>query len=149
MRLAALQSVVSLEVVDVSGCLPPPRARCFQRRGGSPPRPSPVPLREQVHPLMSSTSPSEYILQVSCPTRVPNTSQGCFPLRDKSTRSPQVGGIPKFHLRFALSVSHALDDLLLRVPCGLVSSHSHVRDSRFRGFPCCQAGSPHRRVVPS
>jgi len=53
------------------------------------------------------------------------------------------------HLSFALSVSHALDDFLLRLPCGLVSSHSHVRDSHFRGFPRCQAGLPHRRVVPS
>ena len=52
-------------------------------------------------------------------------------------------------LRSALSVSHALDGLLLLTPCGLVSSHCHVRDSLFRGFPCCQAGSPHRRVVPS
>jgi hypothetical protein len=55
------------------------------------------------------------------------------------------------HLRLcsALSVSHALDGLLLHTPCGLVSSHCHVRDSHSRGFPRCQAGSPHRRVVPS
>jgi hypothetical protein len=33
--------------------------------------------------------------------------------------------------------------------CGLVSSHSHVRDSRFRDFPRCQANAPHRRAVPS
>jgi len=55
------------------------------------------------------------------------------------------------HTRFrsALSVSRALDGLLLHTPCGLVSSHCHVRDSHLRGFPRCQAGSPHRRVVPS
>jgi hypothetical protein len=47
-------------------------------------------------------------------------------------------------LRFALSVSRALDDLLLHVPCGPVSSHCRVRDSHLRGFPRCQAGSPHR-----
>mgnify|MGYP003574348997 FL=1 len=52
-------------------------------------------------------------------------------------------------LRSALSVSHALDGLLLLTPCGLVSSHCHVRDSLFRGFLRCQAGSSHRRVVPS
>jgi hypothetical protein len=49
----------------------------------------------------------------------------------------------------ALDVSHALDALLLHIPRGPISSHSHVRDSHFRGFPCRQAGSPHRRVVPS
>jgi hypothetical protein len=38
------------------------------------------------------------------------------------------------HLCSALSVSHALDGLLLCVPCELVSSHYHVRDSLFRGF---------------
>ena len=52
-------------------------------------------------------------------------------------------------LRSALSVSRALDGFLLHTPCGLVSSHSRVRDSHLRVFPRCQAGSPHRRVVPS
>jgi hypothetical protein len=52
-------------------------------------------------------------------------------------------------LRSALSVSHTLDGLLLHTPRGLVSSHCHVWDSLSRGFPRCQAGSPHRRVVPS
>ena len=32
------------------------------------------------------------------------------------------------HLRFALSVSHTLDELLLPAPCGPISSHYHVRD---------------------
>jgi hypothetical protein len=131
------------------GCLPPPRAYCFQRLGGSPSMPSPSPLRVRVHPLVSCTSPSEYVLQVTRPTQVPNTFQGLLPLRDKSIWSPQGDEISRSHLRFALSVSHALDDLLLQRPCGLISSHSHVRDSHFRGFPCCQANSPHRRAVPS
>ena len=52
-------------------------------------------------------------------------------------------------LRSAHSVSHALDGFLLRKPRGLISSHCHVRDSHLRVFPRCQAGSPHRRVVPS
>jgi hypothetical protein len=39
-------------------------------------------------------------------------------------------------LRSAPGVSHALDGLLSPRPCGLVSSHCHVRDSPFRGlFP--------------
>jgi hypothetical protein len=52
-------------------------------------------------------------------------------------------------LRSALSVSHALDGLLLSIPRGLISSHCHVRDSLFRGFPRCQADPTHRRAVPS
>jgi hypothetical protein len=52
-------------------------------------------------------------------------------------------------LRSAHSVSRALDGLLLRTPCGLISSHCHVRDSHSRGFVRCQAGLPHRQVVPS
>jgi len=38
------------------------------------------------------------------------------------------------HLRSALSVSHALDGLLLARPCRLVSSCCHVQASRSRGF---------------
>jgi hypothetical protein len=72
----------------------------------------------------------------------------CSPSRQQRMESTKCRA-SHARLRFAPSVSHALDDLLLRAPCGLVSSHYHVRDSRFRGFPRCQAGSPHRRVVPS
>jgi hypothetical protein len=79
----------------------------------------------------------------------PNTSQGFVPIRDRSNRSPLFDELPTAHLGSALSVSHALDGLLLQLPRGLVSSHSHVRDSHFRGFARCQAGSSHRRVVPS
>jgi hypothetical protein len=149
MRLAALQSIMSIKVVGILGYLRPPRTRCFQRRGGLSSMPSPVPLRDWVHPLLSCTSPTEYVLQISRLARMPNSSQGSFPLRDMSMWSPQSGGLPKTHLSFALSVSHALDDFLLHTPCGLVSSHSHVRDSHFRGFPCCQADSLHQRPVPS
>jgi len=52
-------------------------------------------------------------------------------------------------LRSAHGVSHALDGFLLRKPCGLVSSHSHVRDSLSRGFPRRPAALPRRQVVPS
>jgi hypothetical protein len=94
MRLVALQSVVNTEVVSVMGYLLPPLAHRFRQPDGFPSMPSPVLLRDQVHPLMSYTSPSEYVLQVTSPTQVPNTSQGSLPLRDTSTRSPQVGKIP-------------------------------------------------------
>jgi hypothetical protein len=49
----------------------------------------------------------------------------------------------------ALSVSHALDGLRLHQPCGLISSHCHVRGSHFKGFPRCPAAAPHRHAVPS
>jgi len=70
------------------------------------------------------------------------------PSRHKSTKSTDHR-VSHAQLRFALSVSHALDDFRLRTPRGLVSSHSHVQDSLFRGFPRCQADSPLRRAVPS
>jgi hypothetical protein len=53
------------------------------------------------------------------------------------------------HLCSALSVSRALDGLLLCLPRGLVSSHCHVRDSLFRGFPRNQATATRHRDVPS
>lgn len=149
MRLVALQSVMNIEVVGVSGYLLPPRTYCFQQFGGFPSVPSPVPLRVRVHPLVSFASPPEYILlchpsDPSTEALAPNTSQGFLPIRDTSNWSQPVDELPTAHLRFALSVSHALDDFLLQLPRGLISSHSHVRDLHFRGFPCCQAGSPHR-----
>jgi hypothetical protein len=52
-------------------------------------------------------------------------------------------------LRFAPSVSRALDDFLLPTPCGPISSHCHVWDSHLREFPRGSAGSPPRCVVPS
>jgi hypothetical protein len=126
-------------------------SRCFQRLEGFPSVPSPVPLRVRVHPLLSLTSPSEYVLLVTCPTpllgRAPSLGSAS-PSRQKRLESTQRR-VSHTRLRSALSVSHALDGLLLHTPCGPVSSHCHVRDSLFRGFLRCQAGSPHRRVVPS
>jgi hypothetical protein len=37
---------------------------------------SPAPLRDWVHPLVSFASPSEYVLFVTCPTRVPSNLPG-------------------------------------------------------------------------
>jgi len=79
----------------------------------------------------------------------PNNLPGsCSPSRHEYMKSTSCRA-SQGPTSFALNVSHALGDLLLHIPCGLISSHSHVRDSHFRGFPRCQAGSPHRRVVPS
>jgi hypothetical protein len=146
----SLFRVCDIEVSDVLGCLFPPRALCFQRLGGLPSVPVPVPLRVRVVPLLSSTSSSETccLRLAPCP-RARSASQGFLPLRDISPWSPLDDELPKSRLGSALSVSHALDGFLLHAPCRLVSSCCHVRDSRFRGFPRCQAGSSHRRVVPS
>jgi hypothetical protein len=150
MGLDALWSLMNIEVTGVSGYLLPPRARCFQRPGGLPSTPSPVPLQDRVHPPVGCASPSEYVAACHLP--------------DTECRAPSLGSVsPSRHermestrrrasrarLRSAHSVSHALDGFLLHAPRGLVSSHCRVRDSHFRGFPRCQAGSPHRRVVPS
>jgi hypothetical protein len=125
-------------------------SRSFQRLDGFPSAPSPVPLRVRVHPLMSLTSPSECVLLVTCPTprcRAPSLGSAS-PSRQKRLESTQRR-VSHTRLRSAHSVSRALDGLLLHTLRGLISSHCHVRDSPFRGFPRCQVGSPHRRVVPS
>ena len=60
--------------------------------------------------------------------------------------------------RSVLGVSHALDGLLLCIPCGFISPHNHVRDSPFRGslsLPSQTASSatctllPFLRLVPT
>jgi hypothetical protein len=113
--------------------------------------PSPVPLRVRVHPLVSFASPTEFVAAFHLPVarRLWAPSLGfCSPSRHECVEST-VHRASQARLCFALSVSRALDDFLLRAPRGLVSSHCRVRDSLFRGFPRCQAGSSHRRVVPS
>jgi hypothetical protein len=113
--------------------------------------PSPVPLRVRVHPLLSFASPTEFVAACHLPfaRRLWAPPLGSrSPSRHKCVEST-ICRASQARLRFAPSVSHALGDLLLRAPRGLVSSHCHVRDSLFRGFPRYQAGSTHRRVVPS
>jgi hypothetical protein len=72
-----------------------------------------------------------------------------FPHRDISAKSPLTDRISRPDLCSALSVSRALDGLLLFSPCELISSHCHVRDSLFKGFPRCLARLTHRQSVPS
>jgi hypothetical protein len=114
-------------------------------------RPTLVPLRVRVHPLMclsplQSTSSAQTLLGAEAP-RQPSPS--LFPLRDTSKDSPLAGEFSTARLRSAHSVSHALDGLLLSSPCRLISSYSHVRDSPFRGFVRCLASPPRRRPLPS
>jgi len=129
----------------------PTSSRNFQRLCGFPSVPSPVPLRVRVHPLMRFTSPTEYVAACHLPfaRKLWAPSLGSLsPSRHKCVEST-IRQVSHTRLRFAHSVSHALDDLLLLTPRGPISSHCHVRDSLFRGFLCCQAGSSHRPVVPS
>jgi len=75
---------------------------------------------------------------------------GFVPHRDTSTESPLANEHPKLALRSALGVSHALDGLLLSLPCGFVSPRSHVRDSPSRGFlplPSQSASSAPRALL--
>jgi len=77
---------------------------------------------------------------------------GSTPHRDISTESPLASEHPKLTLRSVLGVSHALDGLLLSLPCGFISPRSHVRDSRLRGFfpatrPIRLVGVPYPLVV--
>jgi hypothetical protein len=149
-RLAALQSFVDIEVAGLSGSLLPPRTRRFLRPGGLPPLPVPVPSRVRFHPLLSFTSSSEHycLLPARCPRATSASFRVCFPF---ATSARGVHSTASSHARLgsALSVSHALDGLLLHAPCRLVSSCNHVRDSLSRGFPRCLAGPSHRRPVPS
>jgi hypothetical protein len=67
-----------------------------QRLDGFSSVPSPVPLRDRVHPLMGLTSPSEYVAACHLPdTGMPSAFPGVLsPLRDKSVWSPLNVGSP-------------------------------------------------------
>jgi hypothetical protein len=113
--------------------------------------PAPVLFRVRVHPLVRLTSSTEYLLIHTRPrsSRTSSTFLGVsFPIATSVTRVHHSVS-SHAHLRSALSVSRALDGLLLCLPCGLISSHCHVRDSLLRGLPRCQADPTHRRAVPS
>jgi hypothetical protein len=112
--------------------------------------PSPAPSRDQVHPLVSYTAPSEYVAACHLPDAiVKHLPWGPISPSRHQRRKSTHHRASNARLRSAHSVSHTHDGLLLPTPCGPISSHSHVRDSHSRGFPRHQAGSPHRRVVPS
>jgi len=114
--------------------------------------PSPARLRKRVHPLVSFTplqSPT-----VPCP---PNASRrqapsmgSALPLRDCSPQRPLRDGESTLRHLSVLGVSHALDGLRRRVPCGFISPHCRVQ-----GFPSGVCFLPHSRpqlvaeVVPS
>ena len=115
--------------------------------------PAPGPLRVRVHPSMGFTSPTEFQPLQTCPRsclreRLP---WGSLPHRDINRKSPLASEHPKPTLRSALGVSHALDGLLLSLPCGFISPRCHVRDSPSRGFlplPSQNDSSSPRSLLP-
>jgi hypothetical protein len=95
----------------------------------------PPPLARWVHPLVSSSSPSEFSDPYPPDTsrrRAPPLGFGS-PSRHQSTESTRAS-VPS-SLRSALGVSHPLDGFLLDRPRGFVSPRNHVRASLYRGFP--------------
>jgi hypothetical protein len=101
------------------------------------------------HELRALFRVRSYLAPVRFP-QISNSSPGVETLhRGKSSRSKLGSRFPKACLSSVLSVSHALDGLLLPEPYGLVSSHYHVRDSLFRGFPQQPAKLAHHQLVPS
>ena len=99
--------------------------------------PSPAFLRLRVHPLLGLLplqSPSQVVICAPLSLRAPSLGFPLSPSRHQCLESTH-SRLPMSCLRSALAVSHDLDGLLLLAPCGLVSSHSHVRDSLLRGFP--------------
>jgi hypothetical protein len=115
--------------------------------------PAPEPLLIRVHPLLSFTSSSEHnsFFTRPSPVGLGHLSWGFAPLRDTSLWSPLTASLPRPAYCSAHSVSHALDGLLLHSPRGLVSSHNHVQDLHFKGFPRYSAATsfnaPSPRVV--
>jgi hypothetical protein len=113
--------------------------------------PAPEPLRVRVHPLMRAVL--FRVCHRSIPAQHPQacapSMRFCSPSRHQLVKSTTRRDS---HLRLcsALSVSHALDGLLLHRPCKLVSSCSHVRDSLFRGcfpLPSPRGSSPRGPLV--
>jgi hypothetical protein len=137
MRLAALQSVVNAGSAGLSG-YPRPRVVPISRAAcGATSCVVPRALASRVHPLLSLASSSEYNRFETCPPhgcgeRLPWSSRS--PSRQQSWRST-CDRASNPDLRSVLGVSHALDGFRPPRPCGLVSSHNHVRDSPLRGFP--------------
>jgi hypothetical protein len=115
------------------------------------PVPSPVFLRIRVHPLIRHASCSEFMTvpNLAVFSRFWPPSLGVFlPIATSAQRIYHPTNLPQFVSRSALSVSHTLDGLPLAAPCGLISSHYHVRDSLFRGFPRYPADSPFDASCP-
>jgi hypothetical protein len=137
MRLAASKSVTEQRSTGHIGLPDPTMALPFPAdlRGISS-LPSPVPFRIRVHPLKPwppLQSPS--YLSPACQTEVRQNTppQGLLlvatsPFESTTQRLPRP---PSFRPRRFTRPRRVTP----RMVCGLISSHCHVQDSRFRGFP--------------
>jgi len=96
----------------------------------------PAPVFRSKKPGSSSRelgSPPEFVVPASARCH-PGAFHGVSNLFATSALRVHCRWASQAHLCSALSVSHALDGLLLALPCRLVSSCCHVQVSRFRGF---------------
>jgi hypothetical protein len=139
MGLDALQSIMSAAVPGSLGCrIHHLGLAVFQRpRVGLPGGTGPRTLAST-----GSSSPELLlpfrVLAASIPPDARRRRAPCRrvdpPSRHQPAESTDEPGSHARPSRSALGVSHALGGLLLRVPCRLVSSRSHVRGSHSRGF---------------
>jgi hypothetical protein len=102
-------------------------------------------LGKREHPLVSFALLQRRFdchLPAVSPRRAPTLGS---PPSSRSQRPESTSGrAPSPYLRSALDVSHVLDGLLLRLPCGLISSHYHVQGFA-SGVSSHQPGAPTRR----
>jgi len=152
MRLVALQSFMSDEAANVSGCSRPPWPSCFQSAcvvRTSPP--APVLLRVRVHPLVSFSSSSEYKPLRTCPARTCEDAflGVSFPIATPATRVHSRASIPSSP--YGPPSAFLTPSTACSSPClaGLfhpaATSGIHVSGALSR----CQAEPPRRRPVPS
>jgi len=134
MELAALQSLVCIVVAALLGYAAPTVASPFRAdRDGLPSIPSPV-FGEEGGFILSWALLSSWVRRAYVGPRAAGAFLGVPYLIATSALRVHVRWASRAHLCSALSVSHALDGLLLAVPCRLVSSCCHVQVSRSRGF---------------
>jgi len=139
-KLATLQSVVCARVPGLLGYPAPIHASSFPTdRDGLPLAPSPCILRSRVHPLVSFVLLQSSFEQSSARVRRLAASPRAPPLGSRPSSRHQhvestVCRVSRTQYRSVLSVSRALDGLLLLVPCASISLRCRVQGSRSRGF---------------
>ena len=153
MRLTALQSVVSSRLVGPSGYPLPASLSPFLTETAVSTGCRPPPTFAGGFILSELRPSSEY-----CPVE-PASRPALRPYRE----APSLGFLAliatsaRSVLQWTsqspppsiLGVSHALDGLLRRVPCGFVSPHSHVQGSPFRGLFPAPSLTTSSMAVPS
>jgi hypothetical protein len=150
-----LQSVVRASVPGLLGYPDPTDASPFPAdRDGLPSALSPSVLQRRVHPLVRFALLQSSVWQFLRPSArscdlAPSSFRGVSSLITTSTRGVHTHRASRARLRSARSVSHALDGLLLLVPCALVSSRCRVQGSRSRGLFLRPVRTTSRWPIPS